>query len=220
MSEQPAIKLVIFDFDGTLADSAEWFASIIDELAVRFRFRRVTRAEIEELRHRSSREVIRHMGIPRWKLPLIARHARRMLARDRHKIALFPGTRAMIDRLTDAGVKVALVTSNAQDNALAILGPHIAAKLSWVECGSSLWGKSRKFRRVLARSGLRPHEVLSVGDETRDVEAARAVGMRSGAVLWGYASRDALVRFHPDLLFESADDILRTVLGDRISAAA
>ncbi|MFX8008309.1 HAD hydrolase-like protein, partial [Acinetobacter baumannii] len=65
----PRYRLVIFDFDGTLADSGDWFLSIADHLADRFNFRKVDPAEIERLRGQSSRYVIRYLGIPRWKLP-------------------------------------------------------------------------------------------------------------------------------------------------------
>jgi len=205
------VRLIIFDFDGTLSDSGEWFLTVIDQLAERFRFRSVGRDEIEMLRGRSSREVIRHMGIPAWKLPLISRHVRAMVARDADKIQLFPDTSRLLKSLTDMGFKLALVTSNSEENARAILGPENAAHISWWECGSGLFGKARKFRRVLRRSGFAPSEALAIGDETRDIEAAKRVGIRCAAVLWGYANRDALARFEPNLLFANADAILESM---------
>jgi phosphoglycolate phosphatase len=208
------VRMIIFDFDGTLSDSGEWFLTILDQLADRFRFKHVHRDEIESLRGRSSREVIRHLGIPAWKLPLISRHVRAMVARDADKIRLFPDTPRLLQALTDKGVKLAIVTSNAEANARAILGPENAARISLWECGSGLWGKARKFRRVIKRSGFAPHEVLAIGDETRDIEAAKRVGIRSAAVLWGYANRDALERFEPNLFFPSADAILDTVVSE------
>ena len=205
------VRLIIFDFDGTLSDSGEWFLTVIDQLAERFRFRSVGRDEIETLRGRSNREVIRHLGIPAWKLPLISRHVRGLVARDADKIRLFPDTPRLLETLTDMGFKLAIVTSNAEENARAILGAENAARISWWECGSGLFGKARKFRRVLRRSGFARHEVLAIGDETRDIEAAKRVGVRSAAVLWGYANRDALARFEPNLLFTDADAILTSV---------
>jgi phosphoglycolate phosphatase len=205
------VRLIIFDFDGTLSDSGEWFLTVIDQLAERYRFRSVGRDEIETLRGRSSREVIRHLGIPAWKLPLISRHVRDLVARDAHKIQLFPDTPRLLETLVGMGFKLAIVTSNAEENARAILGAENAARISWWECGSGLFGKARKFRRVLRRSGFERHEVLAIGDETRDIEAAKRVGVRSAAVLWGYANRDALARFEPNLLFADADAILESV---------
>ena len=69
----PSYALAIFDFDGTLANSGDWFLSIVDDLARRFRFR-AAHDDVEMLRGLTSREVIRHLGISRWKLPAIARH--------------------------------------------------------------------------------------------------------------------------------------------------
>ncbi|MGZ5882650.1 MAG: HAD hydrolase-like protein, partial [Xanthobacteraceae bacterium] len=56
-------KLVIFDFDGTLADSASWFLGILNDLARRHGFRSVTEAEIEMLRGRGNREIIRYLNV-------------------------------------------------------------------------------------------------------------------------------------------------------------
>ena len=211
----PRYKLVIFDFDGTLADSGDWFLSIADDLAERFRFRQVAPDEIEGLRGHTTREVIRYLGIPRWKLPIIARHLHKRLASETHKITLFGGVEAMLAALQSAGVRLALVTSNAEENARAILGPENMARFEQVECGASLFGKAPRYRRVLKRAGLIAGDILSVGDETRDITAARKVGIDAAAVLWGYARRDALTALDPQLLFDSPDDVIASVLGAR-----
>ena len=76
MTDALPIRLVIFDFDGTLSDSGDWFLSVVDELARKFRFRTVQPDEVDMLRNKSSRDVIAFLGISKWKLPLIARHVR------------------------------------------------------------------------------------------------------------------------------------------------
>ena len=60
-------RLVIFDFDGTLADSASWFVKALNDLAPRHGFRPVTAAEIEMLRGRGNREIIRYLKLARWR---------------------------------------------------------------------------------------------------------------------------------------------------------
>lgn len=204
--------LAIFDFDGTLADSGGWFVSIADELADRFKFRHVAPAQIEELRGRTTREVIRHLGIPRWKLPAIGRYVHARLATQIDRIALFDGVRELIDTLADAGVRIAVVTSNSEGNARAVLG-GLAARIEMFECGASLFGKAPRYRKVLRRLGIAREAALSIGDETRDIAAARKVGIRAGAVLWGYANRDILARCQPDMLFESPAAVLEEFFG-------
>lgn len=202
------IKAVIFDFDGTLSNSGDWFLTIVDHLAEKFNFRRVAQDEVEALRHRPTREVINYLGIPRWKLPLIARYTRKLVAKSTHEIALFPGIGNLLETLADAGVRMALVTSNAEANARAILGPVNSARFETFAAGSSLFGKAPKFRRVLKRMGLTAADTLAIGDETRDIDAAREVGMRAGAVLWGYAAEDALAALNPDVVFHTHQDLL------------
>ncbi len=220
MTVAPRYRLAIFDFDGTLADSGDWFLSIADDLAARFRFRPVPQDEVEGLRGRTTREVIRHVGIPRWKLPVIARHVHKRLAAETDRIELFDGVAAMIDKLVESGVRIAVVTSNAEHNAHAILGPDIVSKIEMFECGASLFGKARRFRRVLRKLGVERADALAIGDETRDLTAARKVGIDAAAVLWGYANRSILTALKPDVLFDSPSDVVDYLLGDRCEAAA
>ncbi|MES2988558.1 MAG: HAD hydrolase-like protein, partial [Pseudomonadota bacterium] len=104
------IRLVIFDFDGTLSDSGDWFISVVDHLAGIFRFRTVNEDEIEMLRHKSAREVIKYLQIARWKLPFIAWYVRRLIGRNVGQIELFPGTPDLLQRINAMGVEIALVT--------------------------------------------------------------------------------------------------------------
>lgn len=210
---EPRYRLAIFDFDGTLADSGDWFLSIADDLADRFKFKHVTPDEVEALRGRTSREVIRYLGIPRWKLPAMARYVHALLGEQADRIHLFDGVGALVEDLTRAGVTIALVTSNAESNARAILGPAIAGRISHFECGASLFGKARLFRRVLRHSKVPAHQAISVGDETRDIAAARKAGIDAAGVLWGYANRDALAGCAPDILFDTPVEVLRHLTG-------
>ena len=74
-------RLAIFDLDGTLADSFPWFLPIVNSVADKHRFRRIDAGEIEDLRGKGTREVIRHLQVPMWRIPLIARGRRRRIDR-------------------------------------------------------------------------------------------------------------------------------------------
>lgn len=200
-------NLVIFDFDGTLADSFPWFVRSVNTAADRYRFRRLEGGDLETLRGRGAREVIAHLGIPSWKLPFIGRHMRRMKDGDREEIELFPGIGPLLERLTEAGVRLALVSSNSLSNVRHVLGPENAAHIDHYECGSSLFGKAKRFRRVLARSGVPAAEALCVGDEIRDLQAAREAGIAFGAVGWGYTTAAALRAGGPAEFFETVEQL-------------
>jgi phosphoglycolate phosphatase len=199
--------LAILDLDGTLADSLPWFRGHVNDVADRFGFNRVTEADIAELRRTGPREALERLNVPRWKVPLIARHMRRLKAAHLGEIPLFPGAGAMLQALKAGGVRLALVSSDAQANARAQLGAANSALFSDFACGASLFGKAAKFRAVVRRAGIAPARVIAIGDEVRDIEAARAAGIACGAVTWGYSAPDTLRTLCPDLLFERMEDI-------------
>jgi phosphoglycolate phosphatase len=205
-------KLVIFDFDGTLADSGDWLMGLMNEVADRYGFRRLSDAEIAMLRGQDNRAIIRYLGVPAWKLPLIARHMRRRAVQDASGIRLFDGAEAMLRALAERGVTLALVTSNAEQAVHRVLGPDCAALIGSYECGASIFGKAAKFRRVLRRTGLPKEAVIGIGDESRDIEAARKAGIACGAVAWGYATPELLARQRPDLLFHRMEEIVERLI--------
>ncbi|MCJ2054645.1 HAD hydrolase-like protein [Methylobacterium sp. J-070] len=205
--------LVVLDFDGTLADSFDWFCSVLNGVADRYRFRRVEAHEVEGLRLQGARAIVAHLGIPRWKLPFIARHMHALAARDAGQIALFPGVPAMLAAIAETGVTPAILSSNRADTVRRVLGPENAARIGAYACGASLFGKAQRLRGLLARRGVVPHRALCIGDEIRDLEAARAVGCPFGAVAWGYTDPQALAAQGPDYLFTEPAEIGALVAG-------
>jgi phosphoglycolate phosphatase len=204
-------SLVIFDLDGTLADSLPWFLRNVNDVADRFGFRRIADGDVEPLRHATSREILARLEVPLWKLPAIARHMRRLKTKHMADIPLFPGAVPMLRALADGGLRLALVSSDHEANARQQLG-GAAALFSHFDCGASLFGKAAKFRRVVRRAGLSPAQAIAIGDEVRDIEAARAASIACGAVSWGFAAPNALRALAPDLMFERMDDIARDLL--------
>jgi phosphoglycolate phosphatase len=209
-------KLMIFDFDGTLADSFEWFLGVVDELATTHKFKNFDRTELDELRGFSANKVLAHVGVPLWRLPAIGRHMHQLAARDTGKITLFEGVGAMLASLAQAGATVAVVSSSAEANIRRILGPKNVAHIRHFECGASLFGKRAKLRKVLRKCGAAPAETLYIGDELRDLEAARAEAIPFGAVGWGFTHLHALRECEPEEIFLSVSDITACVAGRRV----
>jgi phosphoglycolate phosphatase len=204
--------LAIFDLDGTLSDSLPWFRNHVNGVADTFGFRRVADEDIEPLRRARPNEILERLGVPHWKVPMIARHMRKLKTAHIRDIPLFPGAGEMLRALKDAGLTLAIVTSDSEANARTQLGKANAALFSEFACRASLFGKTAKIRRVLKRTGADPARAIAIGDEVRDVEAARAAGIACGAVTWGYATPETLRALKPDLVFERMDDIPRLLV--------
>lgn len=203
-----AYKLIIFDFDGTLADTFPWFTGVLNDVAERYSFRRIEPGEVEQLRGYSARQLLDHLGIRPWKLPFIARHMRRLATDDSEPAPIFPGTEAMLRDLRAAGFVLALVSSNTERNIRRALGPELSGLFTHFACGAGLFGKAPKFRQIARRAGVEHAQCLCIGDEIRDGEAARDAGMAFGAVSWGFTAPAALEALQPDHLFTAMDEIV------------
>lgn len=198
--------LAIFDLDGTLADTWPWFVEALDEAAIRFDLHRPDAAEREALRTCDPREILRRLRVPIWKVPAITRYMRARKAEAGGRIGLFPGAGYMLERLSAAGLALAMVSSDSEANVRATLGTS-ATLIEHFACEASLFGKAAHLRRVLKLSGVAPGGAIYIGDEVRDAEAAHDVGIAFGAVTWGFATPGALRAKSPEALFTTFDNV-------------
>ncbi|MCC6455202.1 MAG: HAD hydrolase-like protein [Caldilineaceae bacterium] len=205
-------KLVIFDFDGTLADSFPWFLRMVNTVAAKYQFKRVEEEEVQALRSLSALQLVRHLGIPLWKMPMIAHHVRQLMMKEQKEIACFEGVDQLLSQLSEAGVLLALVTSNSYANVREVLGADNLALMTYIECDVSLFGKRSRYRKILKQSGVRPMEALCIGDEIRDIEAATQELIPFGAVSWGYTHIEALQARSPAEVFARVDEIAGRII--------
>lgn len=202
-----ARKLVIFDFDGTLADTLPFFLSAFDEAAGKYGFARLDRARQAELRGFDAHQIMSHHRIPFWRVPAIASFMRQRTEDHAGGIALFPGVPEALRELARRRVALAIVTSNSKANVVRVLGQDCAALFGQMECGASLFGKVPKIRKVLARTGIAAADAILVGDEIRDARAAAEAGLDFGAVAWGFNHLDALLALRPREVFTQAAEL-------------
>ncbi|NID09017.1 HAD-IA family hydrolase [Fibrivirga algicola] len=205
-------KLVIFDFDGTLADSFPYFLATMNTLATVYNFPAIDANEVEQLRGLDARQLMKRAKLPAWKIPLIAGSFRQLMNRDVHQIQLFDGVPELLRTLASHGVKLAIVSSNSEENVRQVLGPDSASLISFYGCGTSLFNKGHKFKRIMITTKTNPTETLCVGDEVRDLKAAQKVATAFGGVAWGYTRPDALEATPGVIMFYTPDEITRAVL--------
>jgi phosphoglycolate phosphatase len=185
-------RLAIFDFDGTLADSFPFFLSVFNTIADRHGFKRIDIANSAHLRHLGTRQMMDHVGMPAWKLPLASKSFIAMMKDGADGIPLFDGIADALRHLHAGGVRLAVVSSNSEHNVRTVLGPELAGLIGRFECGMSIFGKASRIRAVLKDCGVAPADAIYVGDQGTDADAAAKAGIDFGAVHWGYAAIEAL----------------------------
>jgi len=215
-SSLPGIRAVLYDFDGTLADSTE--------LIMRC-YRHTMHTHLGQAP--PDEEWLRGFGTPLE--TQIARFARSpaehqaMLAsyrehQDAHHDTLlgpFPGAAETVAELARRGLRLAIVTSKLRRSALRGMDLCGITELFPVivtpEDVHNPKPHPDPVRVAVERLGVAPHEALFVGDSPHDIVSGREAGTRTAAALWGPFPREALLAEGPDALLERQEDVLALV---------
>ena len=81
--------------------------------------------------------------------------------------------------LRSRGISIAIVSSNTKANICRVLGAEVASMIDQFGTGAPLFGKAAKINAVIKRCASSPALTTSIGDEVRDIEAARVLGICS-----------------------------------------
>ena len=201
-------RYLLFDFDGTLGDTFLLGFEILNILAGEFGFRSLPREELEFARDLSTSGLMKHLGISRMKLHKISKRGTEEIGKRIDSVQTFDGVPEMVRHLHAAGFRLGILTSNSEPNVRAFLKKQNLELFDFIESSSKLLGKGSVLRRLMKERHLKPREILLIGDELRDIEAAQETGVHMAAVTWGYNSRAALEAAAPDYLFETPTQVV------------
>jgi phosphoglycolate phosphatase len=203
------VNVIIFDFDGTIADSFSAFVEITNRLALEYGFPQISPADLAHLRNLSSKEVLNQSKVSRLRLPFFLRRFRREFNHKVCHLKPIPGMKEALQALKHRGDRLGIVTSNSEENVRGFLQAQGLEDLfDFVGGGLPLFGKERVLRRIIRQRHLNPAQVIYVGDETRDVEAAKKSEIRVVAVGWGFNTSQALARHQPDFLIQHPQELV------------
>lgn len=200
--------LVIFDFDGTLADSFPFFVQAQHALAQRHGFTAIAEDRVDALRRLGTRELLRELGFPTWKVPIVAADFVRMM-RGAPPVPLFPGIADVLRSLREGGARLAILTSNSVENVRRVLDAELMDAIERIDGGAHVLGKHRRIARMLKQAKAEASQAIYIGDQVSDGEAARRVGVAFGAVGWGYSHADTLRAMGAEEFFETVPELGR-----------
>lgn len=200
---------ILFDFDGTLAETMMLIHDLFNRLSGVYGYRHFPREDIEACRHMSIHEFIEHFDIPLWKVPLIAIHARRLMHREMDRIHPPKGLVDVLTQIHESGnYFMDILTSNRRKNVLKFLSQHRIDWFDQVEATHAILSKKRRVEKYIRQKGLDPASLYYIGDTTVDVESARHAGARTVAVSWGLNTAEALAKANPDYLVDDPAQLL------------
>ncbi len=201
-------RLIIFDFDGTIADTQDTLIAIANRLAPEFGFSPFGAEEIAHYKHLTTREIIKESRVRWWQIPFFIKRVKQELKEEMKAVQPILGIELALEELRNNHFQLGIITSNSEENASQFLRQHgLLHYFNFVQSSFHLFGKHKVIQRLLNEKKISPETVTYVGDETRDIEAAHKSGVKIVAVSWGFNAEDALMKMQPDALIAHPSEL-------------
>lgn len=205
--KQPQIKHIIFDFDGTIANTFDIALEIINKNPQRFGIDGIDPTEIPRLKSMSMKYLLQEFNIHIFQIPKFLKMLKKDLAKEIDKVQVFEG---MIDVLKQLSTRYTLgiISSNSKSNIKKVLKNNNLDMFEYVIGEPAIFGKSTRIKNILKKQKLQNSEVIYIGDEVRDIQAANKVGIDIISCTWGYNNEDIIVKHEPNYLVHTPSEIL------------
>ena len=160
---------VIFDFDGTLADTLELMLRLYNESTEEFGTLPVDINEVDELRALGYKGAMKQKKIRLTRLPKIVVHIIREMKQHMHEVSPHEGIIPMLQDLQNRGISIGVLTSNNAALVQDFFDTNGFPEFDFVVSEKTLFGKEKALRRIMKRHRLKKERVVYVGDEPRAV---------------------------------------------------
>jgi len=202
-------RTIIFDFDGTLADTLEESRKIYNVLAPDYGLRQVAAEELPNLRHFSLLELLGHLNIPKRRVPSLLSRGTAFMRGNITRLPLIPGIGEVLQQLRPKVQSFGVLTSNAPANVDLFLKAHGLRELfDFISSTSKLTGKAKHIKAIRKTFSLKESDMLYIGDEIRDIIASKKARIPVAAVTWGFNSPEALAAENPTHLIHHVEELL------------
>ena len=196
---------IIFDFDGTIADTMQLSYDIMLEMSKKHKFN-FPEQHINSLRDFDVNSFIKLLEISKIRFYRLLFKGKKVLGKRIEEIDFCEGVEKLLYYLDEKYV-LSICTSNSEKNVHDFL---IYKGINFFESLISGWkisGKRQKLKKFIKKHQLNPDKVLYIGDETRDITASQSVGIDVLAVTWGFNSKEKLSAYNPTYIVNTPEEI-------------
>ncbi len=205
-------KVIVFDFDGTIADTYQAIVDITNDLSSEFGYQPIDEEELLLLKNLSSKEIVKRAEISLFKIPFLVKRVQKELGGQIADLSPIKGIESVLLELKQRNYILGIVTSNVRENVMLFLQKNNLEYLfDFIYSGTNIFGKHRIINELVRKRKLNKTDVIYVGDETRDIRSARKSGINVIAVGWGFNSQEILAEYKPDFLAVKPTELLEAI---------
>ncbi|MEM6264064.1 MAG: HAD-IA family hydrolase [Bacteroidota bacterium] len=210
-------ELLVFDFDGTIADTLSVAVEISNELAPEFDFPKMNTEEFLELKGKKVAELMEMANMSWVKLPVFIKRVRDSFKKYLPQVEPVEGMPEVLLALKSEGFHMGILTSNTEENVHHFLQQHQLEYFEFIHSPSSIFGKGRVLKTFSRKYKIPNRKVVMIGDERRDIKAAHKAEVRSVGVTWGFGSADALQEHEPHHIVHQPKELFKLFTGKNLA---
>jgi len=200
-------KLLIFDFDGTIAHTLELILAFFNEVAPEYHLPQIAQSDIPTLRNASAAEILQRYPLSPLQLLRLTSHIHSQLKAQIMNASVVDGMPELFSQLKKKDMTVGIVTSNSTENVEIFLQQNGIQDIDFIHSEKNMFGKANVLKKVVRQQKIGNNECLYVGDEVRDIEAAHQAGIGSIAVTWGFNTAARLQQAGPEYIVDKPEEI-------------
>ncbi len=201
-------KAFLFDFDGTLIESMPAVLKIMEVVFEEYKFKIDKRAVLDILKNQGIKKVFKEFRIPFYRVPGLIKKYREEFRKEIPFLKPVASIKETIDKLKDKEIKIGIITTNGRDSVIKFLKANQLDIFDYICADIGIFSKSKAIKKIIKLNKLDPSNTFFIGDETRDIEAARKAGVKSVAITWGFQTKASLQNAGPDYIIENPVDLL------------
>jgi pyrophosphatase PpaX len=209
-------QTVLFDLDGTIADTLPLIYEAFDAALTPVLGRRLDDAEVRALFGPPDNAIIRSLVGDQAAEAAIARYLAVYEREHRRLAAIFPGMPALLRACRAAGIRLGVVTGKSRQTALLTLDLlGVRGEFDVIYAGDDVHRQKPDPEAVMLALRDLDHPPGApgafVGDSAADVIAGRAVGLTTIAVMWGSPDHETLLAAHPDVVCQTVAELAEAI---------
>ncbi|HHY25071.1 MAG TPA: HAD-IA family hydrolase [Clostridiaceae bacterium] len=202
------IKYLIFDFDGTVVDSAGLYIRLANNIADELGLPKLCLEELRSFTSMPIKNRCKILGIPLYRLPAMNIRMQEEIKNHIHELQWIDGIENEIRKLKESGFKLVIISSNSISNIERFFENKNLDVFDEIYSSKGIFDKHSSINKLIKKLGIKKDEAVYIGDEYRDIKACKKSKVRIISVTWGFDSEELLVKGNPDFIARTPQEMI------------
>ncbi|MBQ9013289.1 MAG: HAD family hydrolase [Bacilli bacterium] len=207
------IKLLVFDFDGTLANTVPHIVNCVLKCIEKFNLKKLTKEDVQKYNGAVLADAMKHLGATDEQLPEIKKYYADIFLEDMSDISMYDGVKETLLKLKQDGYILTLASNRGRNTVEPLLKYlDIDTIFTRVICENDVENKKPSpdmVEIIMEEKGCNKNETLVIGDTKFDILMGKSAGCITCLISYDETIDSSILELKPDLIINNFRDLLK-----------